>query len=132
MTFCAVIAPVRVLSPQTPLQQPVPNPVTDAAMPAGRDGRGKAARGKGKDPVACHAENDQERSALDGQADRHRTRDVLCERMSEMNHNRNVAEQQARFAQKSGSEYDRQLADAIRHIPRALHVRTASSYAYTR
>jgi len=85
-------------------------------MPAGRDGRGKGARGKGKGPVACHAENDQERSALDGQADRHRTRDVLCERMSEMNHNRNVAEQQARFAQKSGSEYDRVLAEATRHL----------------
>ena len=36
--------------------------------------------------------------------------------MSEMNHNRNVAEQQARFAQKSGSEYDRVLAEATRHL----------------
>ena len=36
--------------------------------------------------------------------------------MSEMDHNRNLAEQQGRFAQESGSEYDRQLADAMRHF----------------
>ena len=77
------------------------------------DGRGKAARGKGKGPVACHAENDQERSALDGQADRHRTRDVLGERSER---NRNTAEQQARIAQKSVSEYQRLLADAVREL----------------
>ena len=79
-------------------------------MPAGRDSRGKAARGK-------HAENDPaESAAVDGQADRHCTRGVLGERMSEMDHNRNLAKQQGRFAQESGSEYDRQLADAMRHF----------------
>ena len=83
-------------------------------MPTVREGRGKAARGKGKGLLEpCHAENDQEGSAVEGQADKHRTRDVLGERSER---NRNTAEQQARFAQKSVSEYDRLLADAIRQL----------------
>ena len=96
--------------PPTP---PATASVAEGAMPAGRDGRGKPARGKVKGPEACHAENDQEGSAVEGQADKRRTRDVLGERSER---NRNTAEQRARFAQKSGSEYDRLLADAMRQL----------------
>lgn len=86
-------------------------------MPAGRDCRGKAAargKAKAKGPEALNAENDQEGSLVDGQADRLRTRDVLGGTIR--NHNISFAKQQARLAQKSGSEYDRLLADGIRHI----------------